>query len=102
MLLKNVKGVNEEACDTLRKNNIKFAEDLAAANCFYIEELGLSSDMVAEALRHINHGKEHINHRNMGYECDFCGETFPQRRSSRALERHKNIVCDENEQSDFE
>lgn len=76
MRLTSVDGVDEEEAEVLRSNDITYAEDLAGARCMDVEDMGLDSQLVANALRHVEYGATFVDRHDIGYECQYCGEEF--------------------------
>ena len=77
MNLTTVDGVDEEKAQLLSdKLNIKYLEDLAGARCIDVEDIGLDSAIVADALRKANYPDDFVDSDHIAYECEFCGDVF--------------------------
>lgn len=76
MRLTSVDGVTEEEAEVLQSNDINYAEDLAGARCMRVEDMGLDSQLVANALREVEHGATFVDSDEIDYKCQYCGEEF--------------------------
>ena len=102
MNLTSVKNVEEEEAELLRENNIDYLEDLAGARCVNIEDMGLSSDMVADALKKVGYRESVVDPREIPYTCEYCGKEFHAVQHV-THERHVELQCGERPeaQTDF-
>jgi hypothetical protein len=41
-----------------------------------VEDMGLDSQLVANALRHVGYGATFVDTDEIGYQCQYCGEEF--------------------------
>lgn len=99
MKLTTIDDVSEEEAEILKENGIKYLEDLAGARCLTIEEMGLSADLVADALVAVNHAADFIDKDEIGYECQYCGEEFAGIQSH-SHDRHVRYECEQRPDAD--
>ena len=99
MKLTAVDGVDEEEAEVLQSNDITYAEDLAGARRKDVEDMGLDSELVANALLHVEHGATFVDSNDIGYECQFCGEEFGGIQS-RSHDRHVQFECEKRPNAD--
>jgi hypothetical protein len=99
MRLTAIDGVEEEEAEKLRSNDINYAEDLAGARCKDVEDIGLDSQLVAAALRHVGYGATFVDSDEIGYVCQHCGEKFAGIQF-RSHDRHVRYQCPERPEAD--
>ena len=93
MNLTTVDGVDEEAAETLRDHNIDYLEDLAGACCLDVKKMGLSSEIVADALRKAHYPDTFVEPDKISYECEYCEETFAGIQSNKH-DVHVRLKCE--------